>query len=85
MGISTVMFFKRRRGPHYAWSAEPQDEYVFVLEDTDALFTAMVAASRINPTFLGERHRLKPPLREWYAKDNVHPMADAFRADPPAG
>jgi hypothetical protein len=33
-----------------------------------------VAAANINPTFLGERHRLKPALREWYTKDNVHLM-----------
>jgi len=53
-----------------------------VLEDIDGLFTAMVAAANINPTFLGERHRLKPALREWYAKDNVHPMANLFSPDP---
>jgi hypothetical protein len=53
-----------------------------VLADIDELFTAMVAAASINPTFLGERHRLKPTLREWYAKDNVHPMASVFRTDP---
>jgi hypothetical protein len=72
----------RRRGPHETWSAEPHDEYILVLEDIDELFTAMVAAASINPTFLGERHRLKPTLREWYAKDNVHPMAGVFRTDP---
>jgi hypothetical protein len=85
MGISTTMIFNRWRGPYEAWSAEPQDVYVFVLEDIDELFTAMVAAASINPTFLGERHRLNPALREWYAKDNGHPMADVFRTDPPAG
>ena len=53
-----------------------------MLEDVDELFTAMVAATNINPTFLGERHRLKPALREWYTKDNVHPMARVFRTDP---
>jgi len=41
-----------------------------------------VTAASINPTFLGERHRLKPDMREWYAKDNIHPMADVFRDDP---
>jgi hypothetical protein len=54
-----------------------------VLEDIDELFTAMVAAANINPTFLGERHRLKPAFPEWYTKDNVHPMANLFRIDPP--
>jgi hypothetical protein len=82
MGIPTTMSFMRRRGPHATWSAEPQDVYVLVLEDIDALFTAMVTAASINPTFLGERHRLKPDMREWYAKDNIHPMADVFRDDP---
>jgi hypothetical protein len=84
VGIPTTMVFMMRRGPRETWSAEPQDEYILVLEDIDELFTAMVAAANINPTFLGERHRLKPALREWYAKDNVHPMADVFRTDPPA-
>ena len=84
-GISTTMIFMLRRGPHETWSAEPQDEYIFVLEDMDELFTAMVAASGINPSFLGERHRLKPALRELYAKDNVHPMANVFRTGPSAG
>jgi hypothetical protein len=32
-----------------------------VLEDIDELFTAMVAAANINPTFLGERHREDVP------------------------
>jgi len=82
MGIPTTMSFMRRRGPHATWSAEPQDVYVLVLEDIDALFTAMVTAASINPTFLGERHRLKPDMREWYANDNIHPMADVFRDDP---
>jgi hypothetical protein len=78
VGISTTMVFMPRRGPHDTWSAEPEDKYVLVLEDIDELFTAMVAATRINPNFLGERHRLKPAMREWYAKDNVHPMANVF-------
>jgi hypothetical protein len=82
MGIPTTMSFMRRRGPHATWSAEPQDVYVLVLEDIDALFTAMVTVASINPTFLGERHRLKPDMRKWYAKDNIHPMADVFRDDP---
>jgi len=82
MGIPTTMSFMRRRGAHATWSAEPQDVYVLVLEDIDALFTAMVTAASIHPTFLGERHRLKPDMREWYAKDNIHPMADVFRDDP---
>jgi len=56
-----------------------------VLEVIDELFTAMMTASRINPTFLGERHRLKPAMHDWYAKDNLHSMADLFRSDPPAG
>jgi hypothetical protein len=55
-----------------------------VLEDVDELFTAMMAAAGIKPTFLGERHRLKPAMREWYAKSNVHAMANVFRIDPPA-
>jgi hypothetical protein len=84
VGIPTTMVFMMRRGPRETWSAEPQDEYVVVLEDIDELFTAMVTAARINPTFVGERHRLKPAMREWYAKDNVHSMADVFRIDPPA-
>jgi hypothetical protein len=84
VGITTTMVVMMRRGPHETWSDEPQDEYVLVLEDIDELVTAMVAASGINPSFLGERHRLKSDLREWYAKDNVHPMADVFRTDPPA-
>jgi hypothetical protein len=45
----------------------------------------MVTACRINATLLGERHRLKPDMREWYAKDNLHPMADVFGSDPSAG
>jgi hypothetical protein len=85
VGIPTTMVFMRRRGPRKTRSAEPQDKYVLVLEDIDELFTAMVTASRINPTFLGERHRLKPAMREWYAKDNLHPMSNVFRTDPPAG
>ena len=55
-----------------------------VFEDVDELFTEMVAAAHINPTFLGERYRLNPSLRKWYAKDNDHPMAEVFRSDPPA-
>jgi hypothetical protein len=84
IGIPTTMVFMMRRGPFETWSDEPQDEYVVVLEDIDELFAAMVAAARINPTFLGERHRLKPAMREWYAKDNDHSMGDVFRIDPPA-
>jgi hypothetical protein len=83
VGIPTTMVFMPRRGPHETWSDEPQDEYVLVLEEVDELFTAMVAAANINPTFLGERHRLKPALREWYTKDNVHLMDNLFRIDPP--
>jgi hypothetical protein len=83
VGIPTTMVFMPQRGPHEMWSDEPQDEYVLVLQDVDELFTAMVAAANINPTFLGERHRLKPAFREWYTKDNVHPMANLFRIDPP--
>jgi hypothetical protein len=82
MGIPTTMVLMRRPGPHETVSAEPHDEYVFVIEDIDELFTAMVASASINPTFLGERHRLKPALREWYAEANFHPMADVFRTDP---
>jgi len=41
VGIPTTMVFMRRCGPHETWSAEPQDEYVLVLEDVDELFTAM--------------------------------------------
>ena len=85
VGISTTMVFMPRRGPHETRSAEPEDKYVLMLEDIDELFTAMVAAARINPTFLGERHRLRTAMREWYAKDNVHPMANVFRTYPPAG
>jgi hypothetical protein len=84
-GMPTTMVFIVRPGPRKTRSAEPQDKYVLVLEDIDELFTVMVAATNINPTFLGERHRLKPDLRAWYAKDNLHPMADVFRTDPPAG
>jgi hypothetical protein len=74
--MPTIMVFMVRRGPRKTRSAEPQDKYVFVLEDIDELFTVMVTASRIHPAFLGVRHRLRPPLREWYAKDNLHPMTD---------
>jgi hypothetical protein len=35
IGISTTMVFMVRRGPHQTWSADPQDEYVVVLEDID--------------------------------------------------
>ena len=84
VGIATTIVFLPRRGPHGGWSDEPQDEYVLVLEDIDELFTAMVAAASINPSFLGERYRLSPDLRKLYAKNNVHPMADLFRTDPPA-
>jgi hypothetical protein len=85
VGFPTTMVFMRRRGPRKTRSAEPQDKYVLVLEVIDELFTAMMTASRINPTFLGERHRLKPAMHDWYAKDNLHSMADLFRSDPPAG
>jgi hypothetical protein len=71
VGFSTTIVFLRRRGPRKTRSVEPQDKYVLVLEDVDELFTEMVTACRINPTFLGERHRLKPDMREWYAKDNL--------------
>jgi hypothetical protein len=84
VGFPTTMVFMRRR-PRKTRSVEPQDKYVLVLEDIDELFTEMVIASRISSTFLGERHRLKPDMREWYAKDNLHPMTDVFRSDPPAG
>jgi hypothetical protein len=84
-GMPTTMVFMVRRGPRKTRSAEPQDKYVLVLEDIDELFTVMVTASRMNPAFLGVRHRLRLPLREWYAKDNLHPMTDVFRADPQPG
>ena len=77
VGFPTTMVFMRRRGPRKTRSAEPQDKYVLVLEDVDELFTEMVTACR--------RHRLKPDMREGYGKDNLHPMADVFRSDPPAG
>ena len=82
---ASTMVFMVRRGPRKTRSAEPQDKCAFVLEDIDELFTAMVTAIRLNPAFLGVRHRLKAALREWYAKDNFPPMADAFWTDPPAG
>ena len=85
VGIPTTLVFMPRRGPHETWSAEPQDEYVLVLEDVDELFTAMMAAAGINPAFLGERYRLKPAMREWYAKSNVHAMVNVFRIDPQPG
>jgi hypothetical protein len=65
VGISTTMVVMIRRGPHHTWSAQPEDVYVFVLEDIDELFTEMVTASNINPTFLGERHRLTDARPFW--------------------
>jgi hypothetical protein len=79
--IATTMVFMVRRGPHDTWSAEPHDVYVFVLEDIDELFTEMVAAANINPTFLGVRHHHVPAMQEWYAKDNNYPLANLFRVE----
>jgi hypothetical protein len=81
-GFSTAMFFMRRREPYGIWAKGRMREYAVVLEGIDELFTAMVAASGISPSFLGEKHRLKVDFREWYAKENLHPMAEVFRTEP---
>jgi hypothetical protein len=81
-GRSTTMSFMPRRGPHRSWANERTDDYVLVLEDVDELFTAMVAASGINPRFLVDKYWLRDDLREWYAKDNQHPMPGVLEIEP---
>ncbi|MGH3871560.1 MAG: hypothetical protein ACRDSR_08625 [Pseudonocardiaceae bacterium] len=52
------------------------DTYAFGLHEVDALFAAMIAASYLNPAFIGGCHRHKTQLREWYLRDNQHIIPD---------
>jgi len=54
-----------------------EDTYVFGLDEVDDLITAMFAASRINPAFVGKRYAYTI-LRQWYERDNQHIMHDLF-------
>lgn len=65
-----------------ARSSKTRDIYVFGLHELDDLFTAMFAASSINPPFVGTRYA-HTALREWYAMDNQHVMPDLFGSVPP--
>ena len=58
-------------------SSETRDVYVFGLEEMDDLFTAMFAASSINPPSIGTWYA-PTAIPEWYAKYNYHVMPDLF-------
>ena len=58
-------------------SSKTRKIYVFGLHEIDDLFTAMFAASSINPPFVGGRYA-HTTLPEWYATENQHMMPDLF-------
>jgi hypothetical protein len=64
-----------------ARSSKTRDIYAFGLHELDDLFTAMFETSSINPPFVGTWYA-RPALREWYARDNQHIMADLFGSLP---
>jgi len=63
-------------------TSKTRDIYVFGLHEIDDLFTAMFAASGINPPFVGMSYA-HTELREWYARHNQHIMPDLFESLPP--
>jgi hypothetical protein len=76
-GIPTGMSFGTERGQAGGSSARALDTYYFGLNEIDDLFTSMVAASGVNPAFIGMRHR-HTELGEWYLRQNHHVMPDLF-------
>ena len=74
-GTSVAKSIGMTRAP--ARSSETRDVYVFGLDEVDDLFTAMFAASDINPPSIGTWYA-PTAVPEWYAKDNHHVMPDLF-------
>jgi hypothetical protein len=62
-------------------TSKTRDIYIFGLHEMDDLFTAMFAASSINPPFVGMGYA-QTALREWYARHNQHIMPDLFGSLP---
>lgn len=81
-GTPTTLLFMPEWQEGYASSIDPEDLYVFVLEEIDDLFSQMILVSRINPVLLGKMHGMPGVIPEWYAKGNLHPLQDLF--PPPA-
>ena len=65
----------------HARTSKTRDIYVFGLHEMDDLFSAMFAASSINPPFVGTGYA-HTALREWYARHNQHIMPDLFGSPP---
>jgi hypothetical protein len=80
---TVVMSVGLFRGQLSASHTGARDTYDFGLHEVDDLFAAMIAASSLNPTFIGSRHRHKTQLREWYLQDNQHVIPDivSWRGD----
>jgi len=62
-------------------TSKTRDIYVFGLHEMDDLFTAMFAASSVNPPFVGMGYA-QTAVREWYARHNQHMMPDLFGSLP---
>jgi len=58
-------------------SSKKRKVYDFGLHEIDDLFTAMFAASSINPSFVGGGYT-RAALPELYATENQHMMPDLF-------
>jgi hypothetical protein len=84
LGTSSVMGVGLVRGQLSASKIKPSDTYDFGLHEVDDLFSAMVAASNINPAFVGMRHSHKAQLREWCLKENQHVIPDLFGSPEPS-
>ena len=55
-----------------------RDTYIFGLDEVDDLIAAILAASAINPGFVGSSYS-HTELPEWYKRHNAHIMKDLFR------
>ncbi len=75
---SIVMGVGLIRGQLSASHVKACDTYDFGLHEVDDLFAAMIAASSLNPAFIGGRHGHKTQLRESYLRDNQHVIPDIF-------
>jgi hypothetical protein len=75
--IGTAMSIGPEAGQASASGVNAVDTYDFGLNEVDELFTAMVAASSVNPAFMGIPHR-HTELPEWYARQNQHVMPELF-------
>jgi hypothetical protein len=68
--VSPRRWCSRRDGTINGGSGQNPDTYVLVLEDIDELFAEILAASGINPKYLGVRFDSNTAIKDWYLREN---------------